>query len=74
MDINGFFKTYGIANINSAIIRDVNGDRHTGSRSSWIPAASLEMEPEDLAVEIVRELPGMIFIGADESVWTVFAA
>ena len=71
MDINGIIKAYGIANISSAIIRDVNGDCHTGSRSSWIPASTLTIEPEDGTVEIVRELPDMVFIGADGSVWKV---
>jgi hypothetical protein len=71
MDINGFFKTYGIANISHAIIRDVNGDRHTGSRSSWMPASDLTLEPSEGTIMIVRELPDMIFLDAEGGVWKV---
>lgn len=71
MTVADLIAAHGIENVSSAIIRDVGGDRHTGCCSSWAPAASLRIESEDAAAEIVRELPGMIFIASDDSVWMV---
>jgi hypothetical protein len=71
MTISELIATNGIENVSCAIIRDVGGDRHTGSRSSWVPATAYNLEPSDLSVTIVRELPGMVFIASDASVWMV---
>ena len=73
MTVNDLISTHGIEKVSCAIIRDVGGDRHTGSRSSWAPAAQFNVEPCDTAVAIVRELPGMIFVCDDNSVWMVDA-
>jgi hypothetical protein len=71
MTISDLISTHGIENVSCAIIRDIGGDRHTGSRSSWAPAATYNLEPSDIAVDVVRELPGMVFIASDNSVWMV---
>ena len=74
MTIAGLIAQYGIANIENAVIRPVGGDIHTGSRSSWMAGEMLDLSnPEDTAAEIVRELPDMVFLASDSSVWKVIA-
>ena len=74
MTIAGLIAQYGIANIENAGFRPVNRNRHTGSRPSWIAGEMLDLSnPEDTADEIVRELPDMVFLASDSSVWRVVA-
>ena len=72
MDIAGLIRTYGIENTSNAVVLGVNGDIHTGRRSYWVPASSLDLSnPQDTSAEIIRELPDMVFEAADGSVWKV---
>ena len=72
MKIADLIEKYGMNKIENAVIRDVGGDRHTGARSTWLDSSCLDLShPEDINIEIETELPGMIFIASDKSVWRV---
>ena len=72
MKVAQLIEKYGLNNVSNAVILDVGGDKLTGSRSYWINAASLDLSnQDDTNVEIVMELPDMVFIAADGGAWKV---
>jgi hypothetical protein len=72
MKIATLIEKYGIENMSNAVVLPVGGDADTGSRSYWVAGSLLDLSnPEDTDSEIITELPGLVFIANDSSVWKI---